>query len=274
MFEEIVQLNGKEKGATSIVLVGVHGDERCGVDALQRILPTLVIERGTVLFGYGNPRAIEANKRYTEANLNRMFSNENRTAKEKVSYEYHRAQYLKKYLDKADALLDIHTSFNTNSRAFIICEPNAKEIVKFFPVDLVVSGFDKVEPGGTDFYMNNSKKIGICLECGSTKDPRAIKKAEEGIFAFLKARGHLNNNLVVTSQSYIQMFRKYFAKTDTFTLSKPFEDFEEIEAEQLIGMDGQDEIKAPKRSLILFAHNGTKIGDEIFLLGEKKKSFT
>lgn len=272
MFEEIIKLKGKEKGTASIVLVGVHGDEKCGVEALENILPTLEVERGTVSFGYGNPRAIEVNKRYTDVNLNRMFNDENLTLKERGCYEYQRAQFLKKYLNKADVLLDIHASSIPSSRSFVICEANAEEIVKYFPIDLVVSGFDKVEPGGTDYYMNSIGKVGICLECGYIKDPHSVKVAEKNIFAFLKARGHITNNITPTKQLYITMFKKYFAKTDTFTLTKPFENFEVIKANQRIGIDGQEKIRAPKRSQILFAHNGIKIGDEIFLLGEKKES--
>ena len=272
MFEEITKIVGRE-GTTSIVLVGVHGDEKCGVEALEKILPNLEIERGTVLFGYGNPRAIETNKRYTETNLNRMFNDDELlTAKEKGSYEYRRAQFLKTYLDKTEALLDIHASSIPNTRAVAICEANAKEIVKFFPINLVVSGFDKVEPGGTDYYMNSIGKVGICLECGYMKDPQSAKIAEESIFAFLKARGHMTNNLSPQKQTYVQMFKKYFAKTDKFTLSKSFENFEALEENQLIGIDGQEEVKTSNRSLILFAHNGTKVGDEVFLLGEEKES--
>lgn len=271
MFEKIIQLKGKEKGTTSVVLVGVHGDEKCGMEALKNILPTLEIERGTVLFGYGNPRAIEANKRFIEVNLNRMFKNDDLLSKnEKDSYEYGRAQFLKNYLNKADALLDIHASSIPNSKIFVICEANAMEIVKYFPNDFVVSGFDKVEPGGTDHYMNSIGKVGICLECGYMKDPQSVKVAKESIFAFLKARGHITNNLVSQKQSYVKMFEKYFAKTDKFTLSKPFENFEVLQENQIIGIDGQEEIKTSKRSLILFAHNGTKVGDEVFLLGVEK----
>src|SRR3989339_196918 len=273
MFEKIIQLNGREKGTISIVLVGVHGDEKCGVEALEKILPNLEIERGTVLFGYGNPRAIETNKRYTEVNLNRMFNhNEQFTTSEKESYEYGRAQFLKNYLNEAEALLDIHASSIPNSKAFAICEANAKEIVKFFPINLVVSGFDKVEPGGTDYYMNSIGKVGICLECGYMKDPQSIKIAEESVFAFLKARGHIKNNLIPQKQAYVRMFKKYFAKTDKFTLSKLFENFEVLKENQLIGIDGQEEVKTSKQSLILFAHKGTKVGDEVFLLGEEKES--
>lgn len=273
MLGEIIKISGKEEGTTSIVLVGVHGDEKCGVEALEKILPTLEIERGIVLFGYGNPRAIKENKRFIETNLNRMFNNDEQlTTNDKQSYEYDRAQFLKNYLNQADALLDIHASSIPNSRAFVICEANAAKIVKFFPIDLIVSGFDKVEPGGTDYYMNSREKIGICLECGYMKNPQAIKVAEESIFAFLKSRGHIKNDLTPQKQSYIRMFKKYYAITDKFTLSKPFENFEVVETGQLIGIDGQEEIKAPKRSLLLFAHNGTKIGDEVFLLGEEKES--
>ena len=272
--EEIIKISGREKGTTSVVLVGIHGDEKCGIEALEKILPTLEIERGVVLFGYGNTRAIEAGKRFIEANLNRMFNGDEQLgANDKQSYEYNRAQFLKTYLNQADALLDIHASSIPNSRAFVICEANASEIVKFFPIDLIVSGFDKVEPGGTDYFMNKNGKIGICLECGYMKNPQSTKVAEESIFAFLKARGHIKNDLTPQKQSYIQMFKKYFAKTDTFTLSKPFENFEVVEKDQLIGIDGQERINSPKRSLILFAHNGTKIGDEVFLLGEEKEGF-
>lgn len=271
MFEEVIELTGKERGSTSIVFAGIHGDEKCGVEAIRRILPNLKIKRGRVFFGYGNPRAIELQKRFTEANLNRMFRSDDLLSKnEKESYEYKRAQILKNYLNQADALLDIHASSIPKSKPFVICEENAKGIVEYLPINLVVSGFDKVEPGGTDYYMNSTGKIGICLECGYMRDSRSVKIAEESILVFLKAREHMANDIIPHDQSYIRMYRKYYTKTNNFILSKPFENFEIVEENQLIGIDGEEEIKSVKKSLILFAHNGTKIGDEAFLLGEEK----
>ena len=61
MLEEVIQFKGKQDGPTSIILAGVHGDETSGVEAFKKMLPTLVIDRGRVLFGYGNPAAIAAN---------------------------------------------------------------------------------------------------------------------------------------------------------------------------------------------------------------------
>mgnify|MGYP000718108240 CR=1 FL=1 len=91
MYENVIELVSEEKGSTNMILVGVHGNERCGIDAINELLPTLKIVRGRVLIAYGNPKAIAQNMRYTEANLNRLFkSDEMLSEKEKSSYENHK----------------------------------------------------------------------------------------------------------------------------------------------------------------------------------------
>lgn len=269
MNENFIELNGEEKGATSVILVGVHGNEKCGIIAMEKILPTLKINKGRVLIGYGNPRAIDQGVRYTEANLNRMFKPNNiLSEKEKSSYEYKRAQFIKKYLDQADVLLDVHASSSRTSRAFIICEDNAKKIVKYLPLSLVVSGFDEFEPGGTDYYMNNNGKIGICAECGFLGSSLSAKVAKQTILEFLLARGHIKGDIKMYKQKNIKIYNSYITKTNKFTLAKEFENFEEIREGQLIGVDGEEEIRSSKKSLILFADNVEKIGSQAFLLCE------
>lgn len=271
MLEKVIEIIGKEKGPTSIILAGVHGNEKPGIEAFKKVLPNITIEKGTVFFIYGNPRAIKANQRFTEANLNRMFKDETDvTENEKRSYEYSRAQFLKKYLNRADALLDIHASSTPESRPFIICEANAQGIVTSIPIDLVVSGFDNTEPGGTDYYMNKIGKIGVCVECGYSNDPASIEIAEKSILAFLKARGHIPNDIKKQKQSYMEIYELYTTKTGAFVLSKPFADFEEIKNRESIGLDGEETIYAQEDSIILFARNQNKIGQEAFLLGKKK----
>ncbi|MFA6995407.1 MAG: succinylglutamate desuccinylase/aspartoacylase family protein [Patescibacteria group bacterium] len=273
MTEDIIKLSGQENGPSSMILVGTHGHEKCGVVALEKILATLKIERGSVFIAYGNPRAIEKNIRFTEADLNRMFKSDDLlSASDKLSYEYRRAQFLKKYFDQVGVLLDIHASSILNSRPFVICEKIAQGLVEYLPFDLVVSGFDQVEPGGTDYYLNSFGKVGICVECGFLGDLESVRLAEESIWAFLRARGHLLNDLKSKKQSYVRMYELYKTKTNTFILSRPFENFEIVEEDQLIGRDGEEEIRANKQSLILFAHNCDKAGSEAFLLGEKKES--
>jgi predicted deacylase len=147
-------------------------------------------------------------------------------------------------------------------------------MVGTLPVDLVVSGFDKIEPGGTDYYMNRVGKIGICVECGYLDDPSSTEIAKQSILAFLKARGHTSGTPITSPQSYIRMSELYLTKTENFALEKPFEDFEEIAAGQLIGMDGGEDVRALKDCVILFARNMSKAGEEAFLLGEYEKGPT
>ena len=164
-----IVLEGKEpdKGSQSAILVGVHGDEVCGVRAAKSIFPTLSIERGRVWLICGNPHAVKKNVRLTEANLNRMFK-ESLTAAELASYEYRRAQYLKAIMERSEVLLDIHASYTPRSRRFAICEQNADPVVKKLPIGLVVNGFDAVEPGGTDYYANLIGKVGILWSAASS----------------------------------------------------------------------------------------------------------
>lgn len=235
-------------------------------------MPNLAIKRGTVYWGYGNLIAIEKDLRFSEVNLNRMFIESIIKDEDKTSYEYQRAQYIKGYLDKADVLLDLHASSIPDGRAFAICESNASDVLKTLPVDLVVSGFDDVEPGATDGYMNSIGKVGICLECGYLSNEKSDKVAEEGLLAYLTAMGHIDGDANIQQQSHIRMYKIAYSKTYKFRLTKPFDNFKKIAAGQVIGIDGNEEIKAEKPSYILFAHNADKIGDEIFLLGEEKNS--
>lgn len=271
--EEFVEIIGKEAGPTSVILAGVHGDEHGGIEALQKLLPTLRIEKGRVFFGYGNPRAIEANKRFTDANLNRMFRPDSLLSEEeKMSYEYSRAQFIKKYLDQADALLDLHASYVPDGKPFIICEPIARDIVDFLPVQTVVFGFDQVQPGGTDYYMNKRGGMGVCVECGYLDDISSVHIASESILSFFGAMGHAKPANRSLARSYFSIYEMYMAKTDSFTLDKPFVDFERVLAGQLIGVDGDKEVHTQKEGIILFARDCKKVGEEAFLLGEQKNS--
>ncbi len=70
------------------------------------------------------------------------------------------------------------------------------------------------------------------------------------------------------------MYELYVTKTNNFKLSKQFDDFEEVVDGQVIGTDGDKKVQLKKESVVLFARNREKIGEDAFLLGEKKNSLT
>lgn len=270
MTNEVIEKKGTQPGPVNMVIVGTHGNEVCGVHVLEELLPTLTIEKGTVYFAYGNPRAIEENVRFVEKNLNRMYKLKNElTDEEKNSYEYSRATYLQQYLNLSESVLDIHASTNPKSRPFIICEKNAAHIYPSLPIDTVVYGFDENEPGGTDYYMNRAGKIGICVECGYLGNEASSAVAKESILQFLALHGHISYpKAVEKTPERFQIYKLYITRTDHFRLSKEFSDFQAVAQGEEIGVDGEEVIICDRDSIILFPHNADKIGQEVFLLGE------
>ncbi len=270
--EKPVIISGSKPGPKSVILAGVHGNETCGIDAVKKLLPYLKIDQGELTIAFGNPKAITQKVRFIEENLNRMFLPISElTNHQTQSYEFKQAQQLKEILNNSEALLDVHASNNPNSQPFIICEKNASDIYQYLPLPTVVHGFDSVEPGGTDYYMNSIGKVGICIECGYINDAQSTQTAINAIMTFLHVRGHIYGNIEKIDKNRYQIFHLYKTKSDNFTLIKPLADFEEIKKDQIIGLDAGKKIIATEDCIILFAKNISIIGGEAFLLGRKIK---
>jgi len=248
-------------------------------DFLFGNLESIISDKGTwvgSIYSFrANPLAIERNVRQVDVNLNRMFKPKELLSKsESESYEYRLAKTLKKQLQKADVLLDIHGSRTPDSVPFAIAESNAAALVKFLPVNIVVSGFDEFEPGGTDYFMNNIGKVGICIECGYNEDEQSFKIAEEALFTFLAARGHLGQEMVARQQKNFRLFSLYLTKTN-FKRFKTFSDFEAVSENQVLGIDGNTEVVAEGNGVILFANRDIECpSEEAFLLAKETGTLT
>ena len=273
--EGVVLMEGPDEGPVSVVLAGVHGDEKCGVNAFQDLLPTLYLQRGKVFFILGNPRAIELDKRYMEFNLNRGFLEDSHYPESvRSTYEYDRASLIKSYLDRATALLDIHSTLHP-SDPFIFCEPTSFSIAKVLPGDfkLIVTGVESIEPGGADGYMSRRGKIGICLECGQHRAPHVKDLAKRSLLAFLKARGHFAgekaDGIGANGTRIVELNFGYYTQTDSFRLVREFGNFEPIEEGTPIGKDGGKLVTAPRDGLIVFAKDCHKKNTEGFLFGKE-----
>lgn len=264
-------IKGTNKGPKSIIIAGMHGDEPCGVHAFLKILPKLQIDNGEVTFLIGNPKALGKNIRFTEYNLNRALRNAKYySKKDKETYEYKRAQFLKKIMLRADVALDLHSTRNPG-KPFIICENNAFNIVDKFPENFVrrVSGFAKIEPGATDDFMNDNGKIGIGIECGQHDDPNAVNVAISAIDSFLHIRGHFKKMIQYKKpRRQTLKINKLYKTRDNFVLTRVFQDFETIKAGTVVGYDAKRKISVNKKSVILFAHNCSKQNEEAFLLAD------
>lgn len=269
----VATVAGPEPGPSVIIMGSVHGDEPCGPAAFERVLPTLCLKRGKATFVIGNPRALAVRKRFTEANLNRMFREDAHLAPEKrASYEYARSRELMPLLASADALLDIHSSESFAADPFIVCGEASRAIAERMPFPIISWNWDapQVEPGGTDDFMERSGKIGVCVECGFDDDPRSVDKAEESIRRFL-ALMRLTDDAVplrVPEQKALRATYAHIAETD-FSPVAMAPDFSPVKEGALIGVDGTREMRAPSDGYLVFVRTRTGPGQEAYVFLEE-----
>lgn len=262
---DMVKKTGERPGKKLAVFAGVHGNEKAGVFALERLIKNLEIEAGEVYFVYANPRAIEQDVRYTEKNLNRCF-----LEKTSDSYEEKRARELMSILDECDALLDLHASNNKEATPFVICEKDYREIAKIFNFEIVSFGWDDIEPGATDGYMYKQSKPGIGLECGSVyQSEENSDLAYNSVLQFLNYFGVISKPVEYNQkpQKVVQVFQAAKKKTEDFSFVKDFADFEELTPGQVFARDGKEEYVARENECIIFPNSKKKIGEEVFILG-------
>lgn len=251
---------------TLAIIGGTHGNETCGVQLIEYLKKNLIIKRWKVILLYGNIRAIKQWVRQVDMNLNRAFLEDERlTDKQKDTYEYKRSREMMEVLKVCDYSLDIHSSPTTGSPPVVICEQNAFEIASYFPFAIRCSGFDDIEPGSTEYFMNSIGKTGLGVECGNHNDIKAFDRAKESTFAFLSCFDMVDYPKKKYDQkSYIASFN-YLTKTTDFKIARFFADFEPIQNGQLIGVDGWDSVYAKNNGYILFARNRDEVGVEGFV---------
>ncbi len=268
--QEITTIKGKNPGKTVAIIAGIHGNEQGGLRAIEEAILSIPVENGTVHHIVGNPRALKQNVRFTEMNLNRAFiRGPLKNPKLENSYERLRAKELMPLLDTCDALLDIHSVAKQRSTPFIICEPSYFPIAKKLPFPIISNGWNTLEPGGTDYYMSTAGKIGICIECGQHTDPIVPKRALKGIRAFLQLMGNISGEPIpdTPNQKIITVIDILITKID-FKLAKDFYDFEPVTKGQLLGIDGQEEYKAPSNGVVIFARPVNTPDQEAIIFGE------
>ncbi|HSI55200.1 MAG: succinylglutamate desuccinylase/aspartoacylase family protein [Ramlibacter sp.] len=208
-----------QPGPRLIVLGAVHGNERCGTQAIQQLVGELAagdiaIERGVLtLVPVTNPLAYQRRERQGDRNLNRNL----RVTAQPVDFEDRIANVLCPLLDAHDVLLDLH-SFHTPGQPFVMAGPtnntgdlepftHAKDeerlVAHLGPRQVVEGWMEAYARGvrrrqqsqataesslldtgygiGTSEYMRSRGGYGVTLECGQHDDPEAVGVAYRAI---------------------------------------------------------------------------------------------
>jgi len=269
-------------GPKLIVLGAVHGNEPKGTEAIMRICSDLetgrlLLLRGAVTFvPIANPEAYQANKRFLEEDLNRVF----RKTEAPASYEAHIANELTTLVDQADVLLDMHTTSAPGPSCVFIDYPTDanKALASVVGAKYALLNWPELYEGDKNFdsfdttrYAYEAGKDGIIVETGQHEEPEAADRAYEVILRVLHHLGSTAEapSILDTGFTPIRMTALYQKKHEDDRFMERWDHLEPIPKDTVIAVraDGT-EISVSVDSVMLLPKHHALAGEEWFYVGE------
>lgn len=277
---ETATFTGTEPGPRVLMLGGIHGNEPCGVVALNHI--RAAIESGIILLARGtlvlapccNPKAAEQNTRFHDENLNRCINN----IPMPVTYEQKLAQQITKLIDNCDILIDFHsTTAPTSPFCFLDQDTQAgRALAAGIGIEKVLLGWPDLYAGQEEYttqsYAERQGKLALTIECGQHQEEEAITRAER--YA-MNALSHLKlanivAELLPSQPTYLKMTRVIF-KDHGLSLTEQYPNFYEPRANDIIASNtNEHNILAKEGDVIVMPNSNAKEGEELFYLASRQ----
>lgn len=178
------------------IVGGVHGNERTGVEVVrqwQRRDFSCQFPGLECHYFLANPRAIAANRRYIDRDLNRCFRQRDLDNAALTGYEYGRARELAQQIAAAeiDVIIDLHTTTAAMGTTLILNQSQplllnlAAHLSQADPTIRVL----QYAPQADLPYIRGLCELGLTIEFGPVPqgkfDPRAIAKTEGTLLKIL-----------------------------------------------------------------------------------------
>ena len=283
---KVIAYHALGTGPTLTVLGAVHGNERCGAEAIARLVAdidagTVALVRGTLqLVPVTNPRAYAEGVRFVERNLNRHLY----PKADKVHYEDHLDPILCGVLDKTDVLLDLH-SYAAQGGPFIFLgghNPAEVAYARSLGVCDFVCGwaeaFGRVDAGpesqGTTEYARSKGALAVTLECGNHLNPDA---PETGYRNILLAMAHLGMTGArpadpqsrPAAQRCVRM-KNVYRREEGSVFTRPWRHFDFVtKGEPIATLAGGGILAAPEDGFLILPNGHSPFGVEWFYFGTK-----
>lgn len=286
---------GLEPGPRFLVLAAVHGNEKCGTVAAQRVIAEiessqLAIARGQLcVVPISNPRAYDQNKRFTERNLNRYLVPFGKPD----CYEAELGNILCPMLAACDAHLAIH-SYTAGGEPFIFVDPAIAGEVDFAsslgPRTLLTGwadayaatgrkakAVDDEESTGTVEYARRHGAIAVNIECGQHDCAEAPEVAYRAIRNALR---YLNMTpepkIDASAAARLVTVTHVFYRDDEGAFAKSWKHLEPVVKGETLALPAAGKpITAPGDGFIIMPRENCPVGEEWLYFGvEKPKSGT
>jgi predicted deacylase len=168
------------------VVGGIHGDEPAGEAIVETLIDTVEVDTGTVQLIVANEPALDAGKRYLQADLNRQFPGNEHSDEHECAL----AARLYAVLEGADATLALHTSRSAPPPFAIYSEltESVRRTVTGLPVEYVVDA-GQLRSTTLDAVLPHT----VSLEAGHQHSTEAVDFGLEAARAFLRVHGILDD---------------------------------------------------------------------------------
>lgn len=268
----IISIKGKKNGPQTVILGSSHGNERIGAAIIKRLALTLHAKdlKGTLHLILGNPKAYQANKRFIDTDLNRLFGENFSLLKNGAgNYEEKRAMEIAPFLAQADYLLDIHSTIKP-SVPFVYTEITKEhlKLAHLFDTKFIVSASLDFQPrelvSSADNFVDQHGGIGLTYESGWHKDASVFKMVLEKTKQYLHEIGMIEygayNNKKNIPQ-HLVIYSKITVQTADFKFKKDYMNFDSVKKGQTLAKNAKESLKAPENSFIIFPKKDLQIGN-------------
>ncbi|MBZ0111222.1 MAG: succinylglutamate desuccinylase/aspartoacylase family protein [Thermoanaerobaculia bacterium] len=289
----LAHLLGSSEGPTLICVVGLHGNEPAGVFAVRQLLEKLESEplpiKGQLLVLAGNRTALGLGRRFVDADLNRLWSEENvqrlREQGEGGNTEERELLELDLELQQAVAtdqpvyLLDLHSTSGA-SPSFVVLEDclRNRTFGLAFQVPLVL-GIEEELDGTLYHYLSSRGVTGITLETGSHEDPGTVERARAALWIALETTGLLEEGNPHAAEGREMLrrdkgdlpdvvevhYRHALDSTSEFAMEPGFAGFQAVSAGEQLATDGGCPIRASDAGYLLMPLYQPQGDDGFFL---------
>ena len=266
-----------------IVMAGVHGNEKAGIRASQRVLHRLeqsgASPVGDVTFLAGNLSALRQNARFIDLDLNRQWTPEKlavlqANGDEAAGPAEHAEQRellrtLRGIIDAARGplvMIDLHTSSAAGPPLLTVGDTlRNRRFALTFPLPLIL-GLEEQVDGALLELLNNHGVVTLGVEGGSHESPESIDCHEAVLWQALVSSGMLPARDVRDLARHQELLRKAsrgvppvievrhrhpIRAEDRFRMKPGFVNLTPVQRGQVLAQDVRGPIRAPETGLIL-----------------------
>ncbi len=285
---------GQEAGPLLICLGGIHGNEPAGILALQKVLSRLQAQqlpmRGTLVGLAGNLRALEAQTRFLDRDLNRLWLAERISQLDQLEDGCAETLEQRELLETLRQLirghrgevffLDLHTSSAEGQPFACIGDTiRNRRFARRFPVPVIL-GLEEQLEGALLEFLNNLGVITMGFEGGEHHAQDSVRYHQAAIWRALVGAGCLPNSIPEAQQAAEDLrisrgsmprwlgvrYRHAITPQDGFRMRPGYRNFRPVEKGEVVAEDRkQGEIATFYRARILLPlYQG--MGDDGFFL--------